>query len=260
VAQAIWEHNLPRFAGDSLPGSAAGLVVGLADRLDTLAGLFAAGLAPTGTKDPFAQRRAALGLVLSLGLKDLDFDLREGLRLAAGELPIASSAESQAACVDFIVGRLRSFLLEQGTRYDIVEAVLAEQQSNPARVFRAARELTQWVARPDWNTILPAYARCVRITRDQKERFTVSPDAFADPAEGEFLRALETAEQAPRKAGSVEDLLTAFLPLIPVINRFFEAVLVMAEEPAVRANRLGLLQRVAALAKGIADFTRLEGF
>lgn len=262
VAQAIYEHYLPRFTGDILPGSLAGLVVGLADRLDSLAGLFAAGLAPTGTKDPFAQRRAALGLVLTLGLRGLDFDLRQGLRLAVDGLPIGASVESQAACLDFIVGRLNSYLLEreQGFRYDVVDAVLAEQSMNPARVFQAARELTRWVNGPDWNMILPAYARCVRITRDQKDKFAIHPHAFEDPAESELLRTLEMAEGVVRRPGSVDDFMAVFLPLIPVINRFFEAVLVMAEKPLVRENRLGLLQRVAALANGVADFSRLEGF
>ncbi|HEX9019612.1 MAG TPA: glycine--tRNA ligase subunit beta, partial [Anaerolineaceae bacterium] len=192
VAQAIFEHYLPRYAGDVLPTSLAGLVIGLADRLDTLAGLFTAGLAPTGTKDPFAQRRAALGLVQVLGVRGLDFDLREGLRLAAEELPLAASADAQAACLDFIVGRLRSYLMEheEGFRYDVVDAILARQANNPAGVLRGVRALSQWVARMDWSSILPAYARCVRITRDQKERFSVNPAAFVDPAERELHEAL----------------------------------------------------------------------
>ena len=158
-----------------VPESQAGLVVGLADRLDTLSGLFAAGLAPTGTKDPFAQRRAALGLVQILALRDLDFDLQEALRLAGEGLPIPATEKSQVACLEFIVGRLRSYLLEQnGFRYDVVDAVLAEQQANPAGVLRGVKALTAWVQRSDWSTILPAYARCVRITRE-KETFAVHP-------------------------------------------------------------------------------------
>lgn len=262
VANAILEHYLPRFSGDALPESLSGLVIGLADRLDTLAGLFAAGLAPTGTKDPFAQRRAALGLAQTLALRNLDFDVREGLRLAGEALPLAFSAESQAACLDFIVGRLRSYLMEreENFRYDIVDAVLAEQAFNPAGALRAIRALSTWVQRGDWNTVLPAYARCVRITRDQKENFQVVPAAFEDPAEKALYEALLAAEQAPRRLGSVEDLFAIFLPMIPLINRFFEAVLVMADDPVVRANRLGLLQRVAALPKGVGDFSKLEGF
>ncbi len=260
VAQAIFEHYLPRYAGDSMPTARTGLLVGLADRLDSLTGLFAAGLAPSGTRDPFAQRRTALGLVQSLIAWNLDFDLRHGLELAAETLPIQSSAESQAACLDFIVGRLRTVLIDQGYRYDVVDAVLAAQSANPAGTLRSVKELSEWVARPDWSTILPAYARCVRITRDQTERFEVKPAAFSDPAEKELYQALGQVEASSRKSGSVNELLTRFLPVIPAINRFFEAVLVMAEDPAVRSNRLGLLQRIAALPEKTADFSKLEGF
>ena len=261
VADAIYEHYLPRSAGDALPASKAGLLVGLADRLDSLAGLFAAGLAPTGTKDPFAQRRASLGLVQALIGCGVTFDLREGIRLATEGLPIQAGPESQAACFDFITGRLRSHLLEEGGfRYDVVDAVLAEQAANPLGAWRAAQELSAWTSRADWSTILPAYSRCVRITRDQAETFTVTPTGFVDPAETAFFQAVQAAENARREPGSVDGLFQAFLPAIPAINTFFETALVMAEDAAVRANRLGLLQRVAALADGVADFSKLEGF
>jgi glycyl-tRNA synthetase len=261
VAQAIWEHYLPRAAGDALPQAKPGLAVGIADRLDTLAGLFAAGLAPSGTKDPFAQRRAALGLVQALMGANVDIDLRGAIgQIAAPQLPIASSAESQAACVQFIIDRLRNLLLDQGARYDVVDAVLAAQGENPAHAAQAVTALKRWIEQPDWNTILPAYSRCVRITRDLSERFPVDPAALGEPAEQDLLKALEQAEAAPRQPGSVDDMLHAFLPMIPVINTFFESVLVMSEDLSQRQNRLGMLQRIAALAHGVADFSKLEGF
>ncbi len=260
VAQAIFESYLPRYAGDDYPQSAAGLLVGMADRLDTLAGLFAAGLAPSGTKDPFAQRRAALGLVQNLIHWNLDFDLLAGLQAAAEGLPIPASPESLQNCLEFIIGRLQSHLLEEGYRYDVVAAVLAEQGQNPAAAFRAVQQLQQWVQREDWNQILPAYARCVRITRDQKETFSIQPDTLVEDAEKALLSALLQAETAQRRNGSVEDFFAAFLPMIPVINRFFDEVLVMSEDAGQRANRLGMLQRIAGLARGVADFSRLEGF
>jgi glycyl-tRNA synthetase len=265
VAAAIFEHYLPRYAGDALPESRPGLVVSLADRLDSLVGLFAAGLAPTGAKDPFAQRRAALGLVQTLSLRQVDFDLRLGVEAAKALLPIPMSAESLAACLSFIVERLRNALLEQGWKYDIVDAVLAAQGHNPARAVRSVQELTAWVSRADWSTILPAYARCVRITRDQKTRFAVQPAAFVEAPENELFAALQAAESkldAVRAAGpvSADACLQAFLPMISAINHFFDMVLVMAEEPAVRQNRLGLLQRIAALTDDVADLSKLEGF
>ena len=261
VADAIYEHYLPRFAGDEMPRSRPGLLVGLADRLDTLIGLFAVGMAPTGNKDPFAQRRAALGLVQNLIAWELDFDLGRAIELATQRLPVPASAENQSACLEFIVERMRNLLLEQGWRYDVVDAVLAEQGRNPARASAAVKSLAAWVERPDWNTILPAYARCVRITRDQTERFPVDPARFVEPAEGELLAALQSAEAAcTGNLGSPDVFLNALLPMIPAINRYFDDVLVMAEDAATRRNRLGLVQRIAALADDVADMSRLEGF
>jgi glycyl-tRNA synthetase len=260
VAQAIYEHYLPRFTGDALPASKVGLVISLADRLDSLAGLFAAGLAPSGTKDPFAQRRAALGLVQLLQGFNLDFDLAEGLSLAGQNLPIAADEKSRQACLDFIVGRLKNNLTDQGFKFDVVDAILAEQGSNPAGVLRAVKELSDWTTRANWLQVLQAYSRCVRITRDQKVEYPIDPKAFQEPSEEKLFAALEALDKSPRRSGSVEDLLAAFVNLVPAINAFFDSVLVMDEDQAVRANRLGLLQRVARLAKGTADFSVLEGF
>jgi glycyl-tRNA synthetase beta subunit len=107
---------------------------------------------------------------------------------------------------------------------------------------------------------LPAYARCVRITRDQTQQYPVDPQLLIEPAEKELYQALLKVEETPRRPGSMEDFLTTFLPIIPAISRFFEEVLVMAEDVRLRANRLGLLQRIVALPKGVADFSFLEGF
>jgi glycyl-tRNA synthetase len=255
VAMAIGEQYLP------VPQSKIGLAVALADRLDSLAGLFAAGLAPTGAKDPFALRRAAIGTVQPLIEHDLPFDVRAALQTAADLLPIPP--DHQEACLSFIVERLRNVLLDQGHRYDIVDAVVAAQGHNPARAARAVKALAVWVARPDWNTILPTYARCVRILRfaqveGKSLTYQASPDS--DPAETALDAALQPVEATPRAPGSADDFLNAFIPLSPAINLFFDKVLVMAEESQVRENRLALVQRIAALAAGVADLSKLEGF
>jgi glycyl-tRNA synthetase len=262
VAEAIFEHYLPRFAGDLLPKTRPGLVVGLADRLDTLAGLFAAGMAPTGARDPFAQRRAALGLVQALIAQNLSLDLAVGLEAAGKMLPIAIDAQSLAACLGFIIERLRNLLLENGYRYDVVDAVILAQGSNPACTNLSVVQLSAWVTRPDWHSILPAYARCVRITRDIKEVFKVDPQAFAEKAEENLYAALLQAEKSLHlsRIQSVNSFLTAFLPMIPEVNRFFDEVLVMTEDASLRHNRLALLQRIVVLGSGVADMSKLEGF
>jgi glycyl-tRNA synthetase len=262
VAEAIFEHYLPRFAGDVLPKTRPGLLVGLADRLDTLAGLFAAAMAPTGARDPFAQRRTALGLVQALIAQNVSFDLRKGLESAARLLPISIDPETLSACQGFIIERLRNLLLENGYRYDVVEAVVTAQGYNPARTNQSVKQLSAWVTRPDWHSILPAYARCVRITRDIKETFRVDSQAFADKAEQRLYSALLLAEKSLHMARirSVDSFLTAFLPMIPEVNRFFDEVLVMAEDASLRQNRLALLQRIVALGSELADMSKLEGF
>lgn len=238
------------------------MIVGLADRLDTLAGLFAAGMAPTGARDPFAQRRAALGLVMALITQNLSFDLRSGLETAGKLLPIEFDPQSLASCQAFIVERLRNLLLENGFHYDVVEAVIAAQGSNPAHAHQSVKQLAAWVIRPDWHSILPAYARCVRITRDVKETYVVDSQAFAEKAEESLYTALLQAEksQCLSRIQSVNSFLTAFLPMITEVNRFFDDVLVMADDAALRQNRLGLLQRIVALGSGAADMSKLEGF
>jgi glycyl-tRNA synthetase len=259
VAEAIFEHYLPKSATDKSPSSMPALVIGIADRLDTLTGLFAAGLAPTGTKDPFAQRRAALGLVQNLINLNLSFDLRVGLTAAAKQLPVKVTEESQAACFEFIVGRLRSMLLDQGFRFDVLDAVLTECGNLPALANRNVKELTSAIAQSDWLVNLQAFARCVRITRDQKSIFELKPEYFADVAERELFTALQRCEsQLPFE--SVKGFMDAFLPMIPAINSFFEAVMVMSEDERQKNNRLTLLQRISTLPMGLVDLSRLEGF
>jgi glycyl-tRNA synthetase len=260
VADAIFEHYLPRSADDKLPSGKPGLAVGLADRLDSLMGLFAVGLAPTGTKDPFAQRRAALGICQNLIEWEQHFNLQEALAKAARVLTVAVSEEDQAACLGFIQGRLRGMLLEMGFNYDVVDAALAPKGRDPYGALLAVRSLTDWVSRDDWEEILPAFSRCVRITRDLSEVYKVDAAGLREDSEEALLEAVQQAEDEMGEAETVDAFLTAFVPMVPVINRFFDDVLVMDDDEAVRQNRLGLLQRVAALADGAADLSQLEGF
>ncbi len=243
-----------------VPQTMPGLVIALADRLDSLVGLFAAGLAPTGTKDPFALRRAALGVVQPLIEHDLAIDLRLAIKSAANLQPVQVNEKVQAQVLEFITGRMRALLLDTGFRYDIVDAVLAEQDHDPASAERAVKRLSAWVARKDWHTILPGYARCVRITRDQKINYVIKPEVFVELAEKELYAVFHTAEGSLRATGSVDDFLKAFQPMLPAVNKFFDEVLVMVDDKALRENRLGLLQRIAALAEGVADMSKLEGF
>ncbi len=253
VSAAIGEQYQP------VPASMIGVVIALSDRIDSLVGLFAAGLVPSGAKDPFGLRRAAIGTVQPLIEHGLDFDLRTAIQRSAATQPLPVSEEVQAQVLEFIVGRLKVVLNDQGYKYDVVDAVLSARSNNPAAALSAVKQLMAWVSRPDWASILDAYARCVRIVRSAgAQRFTVDTACLDDDAE----RALYAAVQKTSAASihSIDDLMNTILPLIPAITTFFDKVLVMADDPLVRQNRLGMLQQIASLAEGQADLAKLEGF
>jgi glycyl-tRNA synthetase len=259
VANTIYEHYLPRYAGDALPAHFSGAVLSLADRLDSLMGLFAAGLAPTGTKDPFALRRTAIGLVQLLAGYKLRFDMRQGLALAAESLPIPADAKVQQDCLDFITGRMRAWFLDMGFAYDVVDAVLAAQAHNPANALQAVAVLRDAIATPEWKPLIEAYARCVRISRDQPQSEVVAA-LLKEPSEIALLKQLDIVEGSARMPDSLSDFLTAFTTLVAPIHTFFEDVMVMTDDPALRASRIGILQRIAALPRDCADLSKLEGF
>ena len=260
VAEAIFEHYLPRFDDDLQPESKPGLVVGLTDRLDSLMGLFAVKLPPSGTKDPFAQRRAALGICQNLIAWQQPFNLHWGLETAAKGLPVDVAEEDLQACLAFIQRRLRVMLLEVGHPYDVVDAVLAEKGTDPYATLLGVEALGQWASREDWMTILPAFSRCVRITRGMEESFHVDPSQFETEVEQALYEAINKAEKSLQGTVEVDNFLQAISQMVPTINRFFDEVLVMAEEEGLRRNRLALMQRIAGLAEGIADLSYLEGF
>jgi glycyl-tRNA synthetase len=260
IAEAIFEHYLPRNANDRTPQSKAGFLIGLADRLDSIVGLFAVGLAPTGTKDPFALRRAALGLVQNLIAGGTDFDLKSGIAAAAAVQPVSVDDKTQEACLEFIVGRMRSLLLDQDIAHDVVSAVLAVQGHNPAGAQKAVDQLSAWVERLDWMDIFPAYARCVRITRSEANVYNVNEKLFVDKMEKKLYKAILDLEKKQKDSTSVDEFLTNFVPMVEVVNKYFDKVMVMADDEKVRQNRLGTLQKLVSLSAEVADFSQLQGF
>jgi len=242
----------------TVPQTKVGLAVALADRLDSLVGFFVAGLAPIGAKDPFGLRRAAIGIVQPLIEHNVDFDLAEAVKKSAKTQPIEVSDEMQKQNLDFISGRLKVVLSDMGYKHDVVDAVLAAQSSNPAGTVRAVKQLSAWVVREDWSAILDGFARCARITRDQKKVFKVIEKVFVEKEEKDLFAALQA--NAKSEPSTIDEFLNIVAQLIPSINSFFDKVLVMADDNKVKENRLGLLQKIASLSNGIADLGKLEGF
>jgi glycyl-tRNA synthetase len=256
IAEAIGEQY------QTVPKSKIGVAVALTDRIDSLVGLFAAGLAPTGAKDPFGLRRAAIGVVQPLIEHAISFDLREAVKKAAKLQPIEVKEEVQTQILDFITGRLRVVLNDMGYRYDVVDAVLAEQAANPAAAAEAVKQLQAWVEREDWGSILPGYARCVRIIRsasaDSKQLSVASEKMLVETEEKNLYKAIRSAVHS--QPSTVNEFLEIVVKLIPAINAFFDKVLVMAEDEKIKQNRLALVGQIASLSKGIADLSKLEGF
>ena len=260
VATAIFEAYLPRSQGDSLPAAQPGLTLGLANRLDSLVGLFAVGLAPTATADPFGLRRDALGLVQALVGLAQPFDLRPAIRAAAGLMPIQAGDTVLVDVLSFVRDRLYAWLRDQGLPHDVVAAVLAEQAHDPYRAAAAARELAALTQAPDWTDVFTAYARCKRIVRALPETYALAPMHYTEPATRGLYEASASAHQRISESANIATLGAVLRDLQAPINRFFTDVLVNADDPAVRQARLALVQRIAVLPDGIADLSQLQGF
>ncbi len=260
VATAIEEHWMPRSADDAFPTSPAGVLLALTDRLDSLVGLFAVGLAPKSTADPYGLRRAAQGVVQILVDKKLDVNLTRAVELVAASQPVNVTPEARAQVLEFIAGRLRSWLEEQDLPHDVVTAVLAEQSANPYRALVGIQELQQWTQRENWEQILDNFARCVRITRPEPARYEVKPDLFTETQEKALYDAYLKANMKNGADGNVSAFLSAFEPMIPIVSDFFERVMVHVDDERIRHNRLGLLQNISAMQTGRADLSYLSGF
>jgi glycyl-tRNA synthetase len=260
VADAIVEHWQPRGSDDDLPASLPGALLALADRLDSLVGLFGVGLAPKSTADPYGLRRAALGIIQIMIDRKWEADLAALVDVVAEAQPVQISDEARKQALDFIAGRLQAWLADQDWPADVLAAVLAEQSTNPYRALVAVRELTEWVKRPDWESILDSFARCVRITRSENQQYTINPSAFVDAPEKALYEAYRKADASLDGKANVSAFLSAFEQMVPAVTNFFDHVMVNVDDESLRQNRLALLQGIGSLQKGRADLSQLNGF
>ena len=264
VAQALEEQYLPRFAGDRLPQTATGRILALAERLDTLVGIFAIGQAPSGAKDPFALRRAALGALRLLIEGQLAVDLQTALKqAAAGFDPSLRAGDAIAPVFDFMMERLRGYYLEQGIRPDVFEAVLDRRPTQPLDFDRRTRAVAAFRHRPEAASLAAANKRIRNILKKTETAplSDLRADALVEPAEQALAHQLTalSVEVAPlMEAGCYGDALNRLARLREPVDAFFDQVLVMAEDPALRANRLALLDQLGGLFLRVADFSRLQ--
>ncbi|WP_302172415.1 glycine--tRNA ligase subunit beta [uncultured Hydrogenophaga sp.] len=261
IAFAIEDHYRPRFAGDELPRNAVGVVVALADKLETLVGMFGIGNLPTGDKDPFALRRHALGVIRMLTERDLPLDLTALIRAAVpafGDL-ITDPADALA---DFLFDRLAGSLREQGYSAQEVDAVLALRPSRLGDVSRRLQAVRAFAALPEAAALAAANKRIGNILRKSETAPAdqVLMDLFREPAEEAFRAALADAAAQANPAferGDYSASLQAWAAVKAPVDAFFDQVMVNADDMDVRRNRLGLLRDLHAAMNRVADLSRL---
>lgn len=264
VAEAIWEQYLPHPGGDARPQTGPGLVLALADRADNLVGAFGRGVQPTGSQDPYALRRQALGICHLLleapAYLDLDDFFREAYAAYGGRLTITAD-EVVSGLREFFGQRLRGLLRDRGLTYDLVEAVLASGHTDVRDAWERGAALAAFRNHPAFPDICTAFTRAHNLARKAAD-MQVEPKLFEDSVEGELHRAYLYARErveseiAQRRYDTV---LAVLAELREPVDHFFDGVLVMAEDSAVRENRLALLRLTAELFKRVADLSKVSG-
>jgi len=263
VAEAVADHYKPRFAGDALAADNIGLAVALAERLDSLVGIFGIGAIPTGDKDPFALRRAALGVLRMLMERSLPLELMQLLELARAQFdPEQVAASAEVDVFQFMQERLRVYLKDQGRAAGQVEAVVVQAPTRIDRVPARLDAVAAFVALPESEALAAANKRIQNILKKAGEAGgKVEVALLAEEAEKELFASVTAL--APLVETDLANLdytgaLKRLAALKAPVDRFFDEVMVMAEEPLVRANRLGLLNTLGRLMNSVADIGQLQ--
>lgn len=262
VAQAIDEHYMPRFAGDSQPASVAGRIVSLADKIDTIVGTFSRGLIPTGSQDPFALRRQALGIVNMLKEAQYHISLSQLVAKAMELLNIADvgqQAKLQNDVADFMKLRLKNVLADAGIRYDVVDAVFVTVDDIYG-VFLRAQAVNEAV-KQDMEKTIQAFVRTGNIARKAEDvQAAVEADLLAEQVEKDLCKAYEAAASKVEREIEAQDYAGAIATLSQLaapIDAFFDGVMVMDKDEKIKNNRLGLLKLVDNLICQVADFSKI---
>jgi len=264
LALALEEHYRPRYAGDSLPATKTGQAVALADKIDTLVGIFAIEQRPTGAKDPFGLRRAALGLLRILLEARLELDLFEVLTESAAAQPVQRAGLVDEV-YDFIAERLRGLLLEEpGTTVEMLDAVFANRPRSPLDAVTRLKALKEFLLLPEAAILAGINKRISNILKKTSlnSDVAVDPAALAEEAERQLHKVMSDLRIPVQDAAAQHryaDSLKALVGLRAPVDDFFERIMVMDEDLARRNNRLALLRDVQLLLGGVADLSRLPG-
>lgn len=264
VAAALAQQYWPKFAGDRLPENPTACALGLADRLDTLVGIFGIGQAPTGSKDPFALRRASLAVLRIMVEKQLDLDLRDSLKLAADRYPTGViAAGTTDAVLDYMIERFRAWYEEESVPAEVFRAVSACKLSKPLDIQRRVQAVHAFTALPEAPALAAANKRVANILDklEASHQFDeVNENLLAEPQEQELAVQLQTlagVAQSHLAKGEYTAALTCLAVLKGPIDAFFDGVMVNADDAALRNNRLNLLKALHKLFLQVADISQL---
>ena len=262
VAHAIYEHYLPIVAGGDLPQTDEGAIVGIADKIDTIVGFFAVGMPPSGTTDPYALRRQALGVINIILARryplSLDFLIDESLTSLKDVLK-KPAGDIKKDVLDFFKGRLQNQLIAQGYAYDTVDAVLSTDIGDLVPVIEKIQALQAFRQNPEFEPISVAFKRVDNILKDFHEA-QVDVNLLSHDAEIKLFSALENIKLRVEKGIAEKDFNTALNKLAalrPPVDNFFDHVMVMDKDEKIRINRLALLSEISALFHKIADFSKI---
>jgi len=263
VANALDDYYKPRFAGDSLPDTSVSQAVALADRVDTLVGIFAIGQIPTGVKDPFALRRASLGVLRILIEQNLNIDLKDLLTYSASLFDKNLKAdEAINGVLDYCLDRLTAYYQDQNTHIEVVKSVLATKPTKPTDLNKRIKAINNFKDLPAASSLAAANKRSSNILKKVKGQLpsTVNEKLLTDEAEITFYKTLSNLTDSVNKSvadSEYEKALTQLAELREPVDAFFENVMVMDKDDAVKNNRLALLNNLRSLFMQIADISRL---
>lgn len=261
VCEAIFEHYLPRFSGDTLPQTNSGVALSIADKLDSIAGFFAIGIQPTGSQDPYALRRQALGILSILMDKKIDVDLKTLIEHALDNY-IEIDFDKSAVCaniMNFFNERVRIQFKDMGIRYDVVDAVISSDVNDVYDMYCRALALNNWLDRDELVEMLTAFNR-VSTLAQKAESDKVDESLLKEDAErnlySEFIDVKEKVEELISDK-KYSDALETFATLRPVIDSLFDSVMVMDNDEVIKNNRLGLLKQIYDTMLKICDLSKI---
>ena len=261
VAEAIYEHYLPRFAGDELPSTNEGIILALSDRLDSVAGFFAIGIQPTGSQDPYALRRQALGILNIMMEKKLDVRLFDLLDLALENFDFEDMDKQsvKSDLMSFFELRLKNLFTDMGIRYDVVDAIINIEDSNPFDLLIRAKDLDAWVKN---NSVTEALQTFSRISNISKEAIAGKVDEalFAHDSEAKLNTAYNSIKAEVEAMLARREYVKALELLISIkdsVDEFFDSVMIMDENIDIRANRLAMLSNIRTTMESVADLSKI---